>query len=272
MKVCAVDIGGSFTKLGLIDSAGGVHHFRRMPTVSPAEAFLAELFRQIETLLALETVTGIGVSVAGFLDAARSCMIYNPNLPWLENLPIRALLSGRFAMAVTVEVDSNAGALGEFVFGAGAGARRFLCLTIGTGIGGGLLIDGEIVRIMGECAGDVGHVIVAPGGLLCSCGGRGCAEAVAAGPAVIETGRFDEAGAYIGLLASSLGAIFFPDRIALGGGIVEASPDVVRSAQRAFTQSAGSHVRGMSEIVRARLGAHAPLVGAACPLLPFGSR
>jgi glucokinase len=280
MSVCAVDIGGTFTKIALVDERGAVQNFQRIPTTAPIENYICELIRGIEIALQKQPARAIGVSLAGFIDAAHNRLIYNPNLPWLEHFPLQAALSQKFAAPVVIEVDSNAAALAEYRFGHGAGADRFLCLTIGTGIGGGFLTNGELVRLTHECIGDVGHVIVEPGGRRCTCGGLGCAEAEATAPAILaKSGSqatsleellqasasellFSEAGRYLGLLCASLASIFFPDCIALCGGVCEASPLVTHAAQIEFERSASDFARAHVRIVGAKLGSNASLVGA----------
>jgi predicted NBD/HSP70 family sugar kinase len=248
--IAAVDIGGTSTKFGLVDENGCVKALHRMRTKPPVERFLSELLGGVAELRRLEPLAaGIGVSVAGFVDPAHSMMIYNPNLPWLEGIPLRARLEEKFGLPVTLEIDSNAAALAEYRFGNGAGAQRFLSLTVGTGIGGGFLVDGRLVRFTQECIGDV---IVSPGGPRCSCGAWGCAEAMV---------RTPEVGAALGLLCASLGAIFFPDRIVLGGGVCAGSGEVIETARETFARSAGDAVRKAS-ILPAKLGANAPLIGA----------
>ena len=279
MTVVAVDIGGTWTKLGLVDDTCALSKYRRVATEPPIDAFLGKLFSAVEELLtSVISPIGLGVSIAGFIDRSHSMMVYNPNLPWLERVPIRAALAAEFDVPVVLEIDSNAAALGEFRAGAGAGCRRFLCLTIGTGIGGGFIDNGQLVRLTHECIGDVGHIIVDPGGPACVCGGTGCAEAIAAAPALLtKAGRratnlehvpyalFTEAGKSIGQLAASLAAVFYPDRIALGGGVCEASDKLFGSARESFESAAGDFVRHTTSLVPSRLGAHAPLIGAACP-------
>ncbi len=277
--IAAVDIGGTSTKLGLINNAGEVFAFRRFETRPPAVQFLESLRSHLRELVAFQPDTaGIGVSVAGFIDAAHSRMTYNPNIPWLENVPLLDELSEAFHVPVRVEVDSNAATLGEHLFGQGAGNNRFLFLTIGTGIGVGMIVGGQLLRPTHECLGDAGHIIVEPGGRLCSCGGIGCAEAVASAPAILrQSGAsalsnvpdafFIEAGHHLGTLIASLAAIFFPDRIALGGGVCQASTLYIKAAISGFERSAALAVREAATVVAARLGAEASLIGAACPLL-----
>ena len=212
-------------------------------------------------------------------------MTYNPNLPWLENYPLRERLARNYKLPVTLDADSNAVALGEYHFGSGAGSKRFLCIAVGTGIGAGFMIDGELLRFTEQCLGDAGHVIVAPGNEKCSCGGLGCAEAVATAGAILRHAGceansleelskdpgseqfFEQAGYYIGILCASLSSLFYPDRIVLGGGVIEASEAVVRAAKCTWERYAAAAVRQRAQVLAAKLGGKAPLAGAACALL-----
>ena len=280
MKAVAVDVGGTSTKFALVDSTGSVESFARIPTEPPVHRFMDAVADQIDLLLLpSHDVQGIGISMAGFMDPAHSMMTYNPNISWLEKRPVQADLHRRFHLPVKLEVDSNAAALGEYRFGSGAGAKRLLCLTIGTGIGGGMVVGGELLRFTEECIGDVGHVIVQPGGRKCSCGGLGCAEALATAGAILERAGvsalkdvtdpalFRQVGRYLGLLAASLAAIFFPDRIVIGGGVSAASPELMAGAREEFERSAGVEVRKRARLIPTNLGARAPLIGAACSIL-----
>jgi len=280
MRAIAVDIGGTSTKIALVDEFGAVERFTRVPTEPPLDQFMEALAEPIGLLASGDRgVRGVGVAIAGFIDEAHSMMTYNPNIPWLEMQPLQADLQRRFRLPVRLEVDSNAAALGEYRFGSGTGAKRLLCLTIGTGIGGGFVAHGELLRITEQCIGDVGHVIVQPGGRLCTCGGYGCAEAVATAGAILEKAGvttlkdvadpalFREAGSYVGLLAASLGAIFFPDRIVIGGGVSSASSELMAGAREEFEKSAGSEVKKRARLIPTNLGARAPLIGAACSII-----
>ena len=290
----AADIGGTWTKLGIVSEGGDLKASKRIPTQGPAGPFLERLRDEIRALLRIEPGSSVGIAVAGFINAAHEAMIYNPNLPWLQNIPLTPELTAAIGRSVILEVDSNASALAEYRCGTGKGSQRFLCVTAGTGIGGGLISGGRILRIAYECIGDVGHVIVEPDGQWCACGGRGCAEASASAPAILKRAgnggtledlaaqarlgdpaairAFDEAGRLLGVLLASLSAIFFPDRIALGGGVCEASPLVVRSANAEFRRSAGSLARGDITVSKAALGSWAPLIGAGLAAIENGSR
>src|SRR4029077_2701531 len=132
--------------------------------------------------------SGIGVSVAGFLDPERLGMIHNANLVALREFPLRHTLEKRFALECPLEVDSNAAVVAEYRHGAGRGSARLLGVTLGTGLGGGVIIDGQLLRYTGECAGDIGHIIVDRNGRTCTCGAGGCLEAMVNVAAVPDRG------------------------------------------------------------------------------------
>ena len=176
--VIAIDIGGSTTKLALIDAYGDVRHWRSFATRGPVEDFLERVLAAILEILseALQPVLGVSVAIAGFVSW-EGALAYNPNLPWLEHAPLAAVLRDALHLPVFVETDSNAACAAEYIVGQGRGASRFLCLTGGTGLGVGMGVNRRLLRIAHGCMGDAGHIILSPTGPLCSCGGRGCAEA-----------------------------------------------------------------------------------------------
>ena len=152
--VVGVDIGGTNTKLIALTPTGTLVHQRTVPTQPQVNQspYADEVLREVARLVADceasgHTVRGIGVAVAGFVDAAHSCMVFNPNLTWLENYPLKRDLESHFGLPVVLEVDSNAAALAEATLGAGQASRRLLVLAIGTGVGGGMTIDGRLLRI-----------------------------------------------------------------------------------------------------------------------------
>lgn len=301
--VLGVDIGGTSTKAGIVDAAGALSSVDSIPTGPNPELFLSALCELIGRTLeagrsAGAEMAGIGVAVAGFLDERRDHLVYNSNLAWLEGFSLRAPLARRFGLPVELEVDSNAAAVAEWRYGSGRGSRRFLCVTSGTGLGVGMVIDGEPLRFAYGCLGDIGHVIVERDGPLCTCGGHGCAEIMVSAPAVarrfqeragiegnvslrdvIEAARggheaaiemLAEAGEWLGIAAASLANTFFPDQIAIAGGLSEAGDLVMRAAERAFDKHAGTFTRGQTSLGRAALGSRATLVGAGSALLPQG--
>lgn len=298
--VLCIDIGGTSTKAGTVNAAGELGFVDSIPTQPDAQFFFGELQRLIEDVLAASgtataQLAGIGVAVAGFLDPERDHLLYNSNLAWLEGFSLRSRLANRFELPIELEVDSNAAAMGEWCFGSGRGSRRFLCVTSGTGLGVGLIVDGAPLRFAYGCLGDAGHIVVERDGPLCTCGGRGCAEIMVSAPAVagrfreraalnsevslrdvIEAARtgdgvaislLAETGEWLGVGIASMASTFFPDQIAIAGGLSEAGDFVMIAVERAFHRHAGTFARSQTSLRRAILGSRATLIGAAWPFL-----
>ena len=189
--VVGIDIGGTKLATVVADSTGHILGKVRKPTLAekgPAYA-LELLFDMVrETVeqagLAQRSISAIGVSCGGPLDTKTGIVYSPPNLPGWDALPLKAELESEFQIPVTIENDANASALAEFRFGGGRGYSAVLYMTMSTGIGGGIVINGEIYHGANDSAGEVGHQILLPDGPLCGCGKRGCLEALCSGPAI----------------------------------------------------------------------------------------
>jgi len=182
-----VDIGGTKVLGGVVDADGRVLTTARRDT--PAEDtgktldFIVEV---IQELSAAHPVTAVGIGAAGWIDESRSTVLFAPNLAWRHE-PLRQRLADRIGLPVVVENDGNAAAWAEFRYGAARAADDSMVLvTLGTGIGGGLVIGGQLIRGAHGIAGEPGHVRVVPGGLPCGCGRHGCLEQYASGKALIR--------------------------------------------------------------------------------------
>jgi glucokinase len=295
--VLCVDIGGTSTKAGLLDNTGQISFGDSIPTCPNGEQFAAALYRLIErTREAADTNSkprGIGIAVAGFLDDDRTRLLYNPNLAWFENFPLKSWLTKRFDMPVELETDSNAACIAEYRFGFNEEPARFLCVTAGTGLGVGMTIDGELLRFAYGCMGDAGHLIVDRDGPVCSCGGRGCAEVLISAPVLVcryrsatgdngcsslreviaaaergditATEILRDAGTALGVAVASMSNLFFPDHIAVAGGLSAAGDFVMKPMEQTFFEIASKFARSRTKISRASLGATATLIGAAWP-------
>jgi glucokinase len=292
-SVVCVDIGGTTTKAAVLDSLGQLHCAGSIPTQPPIGSFLPALIALIEKTRAGHRVSGLGVAVAGFLSEERDHLVYNPNLNWLEQFPLRENLARHFDLSIELETDSNAACMAEYRFGSGSNSSRFLCVTAGTGLGAGMAVAGQPLRLAYGCLGDMGHIIVKPDGPLCYCGGRGCAEilvsasalaerfaqrsnspsplslrhvieaANAANPVAISILR--EAGESLGIAVASMANILFPDHIAIAGGLSAAGDHVLPVAEKVFRESASILARSNVLFAPAALGPSATLVGAAWP-------
>ena len=184
-----VDIGGTKVAAGVVDADGRIlARLRRdTPAQDPGrtEDVIAECIRE---LAADHEVEAVGLGAAGFVDAARSTVLFAPNLAW-RNEPLRAAVEQRTGLPVVVENDANAAAWGETRFGAGHGQPFTVTLTVGTGLGGGVVLGGQLIRGAFGAAAEVGHMILVPDGRPCGCGLRGCWEQYASGRALVTEAR-----------------------------------------------------------------------------------
>ncbi len=195
MITVGVDIGGTKIAAAAVDERGTVvARARRDTPEEHATAILhsvAEMVRELSAgpeVEAAGAVGAVGVAAAGFVDSARSTVVFAPNLPWRDE-PLRDLLQAEVDLPVVIENDANAAAWGEFRFGAGREADDMVLVTIGTGIGGGVVSDGALLRGGYGMAAEIGHLRVVPGGLLCGCGNRGCWEQYGSGSALTRRAR-----------------------------------------------------------------------------------
>lgn len=188
----ALDFGG--TKLSAAVAAVGERRWRaRRQVHSPRDADANWDFNTMMSL-ARDLLGGtgpaaVGASFGGPVKAAEGLVLLSHHVPGWENIPLREWLETRFGVPAAVDNDANVAALGEWRFGAGQGCRSLLYVTVSTGIGGGWVLDGRIYRGADSLAGEIGHMTVQPGGPVCTCGRRGCLEAVAAGPAIARSAR-----------------------------------------------------------------------------------
>ena len=183
-----VDVGGTKVLTGVVDAAGRViHRVRRSTPVANREAVLASIAEAIVECREVHPVEAVGVAVAGFVDAAGTQLLFAPNLP-LRDEPLKAELESRTALPVLIENDANAAAWGEYRFGGGRG-DDMVCVTVGTGVGGGIVSGGRVWRGRWGFAAEIGHLRMQPGGLPCGCGRRGCLEQYASGQALVREAR-----------------------------------------------------------------------------------
>jgi glucokinase len=185
-----VDIGGTKVLGGVVDRDGTLVAQARRET--PAEDVAQTLERIVEVITELSAryeVDAVGIGAAGWIDAKRSTVLFAPNLAW-RNEPLRDEIARHVPVPVVVENDANVAAWAEFQFGAAADAAESMVLyTVGTGIGGGIILGGELVRGAHGIAAELGHTLLVPDGHLCGCGRRGCIEQYASGSALVRFAR-----------------------------------------------------------------------------------
>ena len=185
-----VDIGGTKVAGGVVDETGQILARARVETpAKDASAAEDAIVAVVETLRGDFDIEAVGLGIAGFVDESRSRVYFSPNLPDWHNEPVRDDVSRRVGLPVVVENDANAAAWGENRFGAGRDETDLVCVTVGTGIGGGIIIDDRLYRGRYGIGGEIGHMQVVAEGRLCGCGQRGCWEQYASGNALVREAR-----------------------------------------------------------------------------------
>jgi Transcriptional regulator/sugar kinase len=185
--ILGIDIGGTKCAAVSATNSGKIEKRREVDTHAEegAAAVITRLIEAAREVCGSQKPACIGISCGGPLDTKAGVVFEVPNLPGWENMPLKLHFEKAFPGAeVLLENDANATALAEWKFGAGRGTRNMVFLTMGTGIGGGLILDGRLYKGTNDLAGEVGHQTIKVNGPLCGCGKRGCLEALASGPAI----------------------------------------------------------------------------------------
>ncbi|MDP1809734.1 MAG: ROK family protein [Actinomycetota bacterium] len=183
-KAIAVDIGGTKISWALITDDYAILTRRQVMTpATTSDIFTALEVIITEALASYDDILGAGIGVAGMVDNAAGKIVAAPNLA-LAGEPLKQHLESKFKLAFNVDNDANCAVLGELLSGAGRGYRNFIGLTVGTGLGGGIVIDGRLYRGAKGAAAEFGHMVIDPNGPVCGCGHRGCLETKASGTAI----------------------------------------------------------------------------------------
>ena len=306
--IVGIDIGGTKIAVSLGTPKGKVLDktvFSAGKTKKASE-LISQIQSSISELLSAralkkQDVLGIGVAVPGAIDPRQEIVLKSPNSPYWENFPIKPVLMRKFRVPAFVENDANAAALGERYFGLGQGVDHFLYITISTGIGSGIVVNGSLVRGEKGTAGEIGHMTVVRNGFKCHCGKRGCLEAYSSGTAIAShtrralqggaksryfkgmklnqvtgqlVGQAANAGDRVAIQARRLAADFLgiglanvinllnPKRIILGGGVMENTNHFWVPMMKAVRREAWPMAFRSCEIVRSRLGKNVGDLGA----------
>jgi glucokinase len=289
-RALGVDVGGTKMLAGVVDREGQVvRREERATPQSSQDAFLEELDSVVESLLE-DDVAALGFGLPSTIDQRTGRCVASVHIP-LADLDFRDRMSERFRLPVAIDNDGNAAAIAEWKLGAGLGASHIVALTLGTGIGGGLILDGKPYRGSIGAGAELGHIVLDYDGVPCggACTGRGHFEALAAGSAadgaaaqrfghgassrqLVEAARAGDEGAMDDLaeIGHRLGAgiasfvnIFNPELVILGGGFAHAEELILDSARETLAIEALPPGRDLVRIVRAEFGHEAGMVGAA---------
>src|SRR4051794_17438570 len=184
-----IDVGGTKIAGGVVDDQGKIlRTARRESPATDTNAIENSIEELVAELRGDHEIVAVGVGAAGFVDSGRSTVMFAPNLAWRDE-PLRRDLERRIGLPVVIENDANAAAWGEFAFGAGEDVADSLLVTVGTGVGGGIVLNGELHRGAFGVAAEIGHMRVVPDGRICGCGNRGCWEQYASGSALVRDTR-----------------------------------------------------------------------------------
>jgi glucokinase len=308
--VCAVDLGGTNLRAANIDSSGRIHERVRYATPQSADAetvvnSVAAAVRECEAAAVKRgaQIHSVSVAVPGTVHIDTGVVVNSPNVNSLQGYKLGPALESALGRSVLLENDANAASLGEMWQGAARGYQTILCLTLGTGVGGGIILDGKLWRGTDGTAGELGHIAVEPfGGVQCKCGNTGCLEVYASATAIVRLAReglgahagsrlhsidrsdltseevfgaalggdelalevFRIVGIHLGVAMASYINIFNPEMIVIGGGVSAAWEMFAAPAQAEVVRRAFRVPAQRCRIVRAERGDDAGLVGAAC--------
>jgi glucokinase len=305
-----VDVGGTNIRMAVVDAAGAIVGILKQPTHAGRDMtqIIGDVARGIETLIGMhvgsrEQVSGIGLGMPGFLSLQSGVIHSSPNLPTARETPASSLLQQLTGLPVFMENDANAAAIGEHWVGAGQGARHLLCVTLGTGVGSGVILNHRIWHGSNDLAGELGHTVLVPDGLPCKCGRRGCLEAyvsatgiVARTASALEEGRnsslgafgkpdnpltalavcehaekgdrlardiFAETGRYLGIALANVLNLLDLEMIIIGGRVAQAGDMLLQPTIHEMSTMALRAAYHPVHILQARLGDHAGVIGAA---------
>jgi glucokinase len=189
MNAVGVDVGGTKIAAGVVSPEGRLLNEVTYPTANARERLLSTIAEAITEVQRGYEVGGVCLAVPGFILARENKVLSAANLEAIEGIPLKEELGGRTGLPVTVENDANAAAWGEFRFGVGKDVDDLVFVTLGTGVGGGVISHGVLLRGARGTGGELGHITVHPAGPRCGCGNHGCLEALASGTAIARRAR-----------------------------------------------------------------------------------
>jgi glucokinase len=302
LNAIGVDVGGTKIAAAVVTPEGEVLNEVRYPSSGPKERLLSSMARSVNEVRNGFEVGGVCLAVPGTVSTVENKIIDAPNLHAIEGIPLKDELEERTGLTTTVENDANAAAWGEFRFGAGSEVSHLIFITLGTGVGGGVISHGVLLRGAQGAGGELGHITIQATGPRCGCGNHGCLEALASGTAIARRARevaseepdsalgqlaveravlgedvaglarqgdeaaisvLRETGVWLGIGLAGFVNIFNPEVIAIGGGAARAGDLILDAARHEVHLRAMSPSRDLVEIKEATLGAESGVLGAA---------
>lgn len=303
--VLATDLGGTNLRIAAISSKGTILYRAKheTPKTERSDEIVGAIMQAAdECRQAVEKkgkITAIALAVPATINAAEGVIMKAPNLPALDGFRLSATLTNELNLPVILENDANAAAIGENWLGASKGFQSSICVTLGTGVGGGIVLNGQILRGIDGTAGEIGHICVEPSGAPCGCGSRGCVEQYSSATAiarltleleshypkselqnkprvtaldVYEAGKagdelalevFRQVGFYLGIALADLVNVLNPEVIVIGGGVSAGWDLFIHHVQAQIRNRAFREPAERAKLIRAKLGDDAGILGAA---------
>lgn len=280
-----VDVGGTFIKVGVVTQNGKIIDKKKVPT--PKYAGYKTIISVIKDYLKQYKISGIGIGVPGFVNTEKGIVHKLVNIKGWDKVPLRKIIEKATKVPVSIDNDVNCMAIGEVKFGMAKNKKNVFCMTLGTGVGGGLIINGKIYRGSSFTAGEVGHITLDKNGPRCNCGNNGCLEAFVGNKRIIVKAKrigidtpeeltmsakkgdkkalqiWKEIGEDIGTVLAGIVNLVNPELIVIGGGVANAG-DVLMKYIKKTVKERSIFIAGNSvKIVFSRLGNDAGVLGAA---------
>ena len=300
--IFAADLGGTHLRAATVDQKGKIQwRFKQnTPQATDANAIVDAIVAAVHECGDADQISAVSLVVPGTVKVEEGTVVKAPNLPCLDGFPLGAALTEQLHLPAILENDANAAAVGEMWQGAAVGCNTIICVTLGTGVGGGIILDGKLWRGVDGAAAEIGHMCVDPfGGVACTCGSRGCLEVFASATAIVRMTReasprypdsilqgkedltaetifeagqegdelaleiFRRMGVYLGIGLANLINILNPEMIVIGGGVVNGWDLFEKHMHQQVEERAFPLLAARVKIVRAKCGDDAGLLGAA---------
>ena len=308
-KYCiGIDLGGTFIKFGLLDENMRASGIFQLPTPSDRQGVVDQMISGAKQLIACEGIDkrdihAVGIGSPGPLNIAAGVVIDMPNIPGFAGCPLRDLVGSALGLKAVLENDANAAGYGEYIAGAGAGTQDMVLLTLGTGVGSGIVIGGKVLHGAHDIGAELGHMIIVPDGELCACGQHGCLEKYTSSRNIsqqvckliergeksslskvlaakgdldakdildaakagdaLAAGVWDKTAYYLALACVNICRIFDPEEIVFAGGMAKAGEDLLNPVRKHFQKQHWKLAPIKTRLAIAKLGSDAGVIGAA---------
>jgi len=298
--IFVADLGGTHLRAATVDQKGRIQSRFKQNTPQGKDEIVDAIVAAVHEFQKGAEISAVSLAIPGTVNVEEGSVVKAPNLPCLDGFRLAAALSNRLDVPTILENDANAAAVGEMWQGAAVGSKTIICLTLGTGVGGGIILDGKLWRGVDGAAAEIGHMCVDPfGGVACPCGSRGCLEVFASATAIVrmtreasprypdsilqgrdeltaamifEAGKhgdelaleiFRRMGVYLGIGLANLINILNPEMIVIGGGVVNGWDLFEKHMHQQVEERAFPLLAERVKIVQAKCGDDAGLLGAA---------